>query len=254
MLVIPAIDLKDGNCVRLKQGRAADQTVYSNNPAETALRWQTAGADWLHVVDLDGAFNQRPQNVDAIRKILAHVSIPVQLGGGIRNEETIEFYLNLGISRVIIGTEAIKRPDWVMSVAEDHPGQIVVGIDARDGQAAIEGWTSTTDIGAVDLALRFDGSAVAAIVFTDINRDGMQTGTNLDQTRLLAQKTSIPVIASGGVSNLADIEKLLPLEPFGVIGVITGKALYSGTLDLSDALALCRRNSKNSLDKNNFQI
>ena len=242
MLVIPAIDLKDGKCVRLRQGRAADQTIYSDNPAETARRWEAAGAEWLHVVDLDGAFNQRPQNVVAIRQILDHVSIPVQLGGGIRNEETIQFYLDLGISRVIIGTEATRRPDWIMSIALDHPGQIIVGIDARDGQAAIEGWTSTTDIGAIDLAMRFDGSEVAAIVFTDINRDGMQTGTNLDQTRQLAERISTPVIASGGVSTLKDIENLLPLEPFGVVGVITGKALYSGTLDLADAIAVSQRN------------
>ena len=171
MLVIPAIDLKNGKCVRLKQGRAADETIYSDNPAETARRWESEGAEWLHVVDLDGAFNQRPKNVDAIRQILDHVSIPVQLGGGIRNEDTIEFYLGLGISRVIIGTEATRRPDWIRSIAADHPQQIVVGIDARDGQTAIEGWTSTTDIGAIDLAMRFDGSEVAAIVFTDINRD-----------------------------------------------------------------------------------
>ena len=243
MLVIPAIDLKDGKCVRLRQGRAEEQTIYSDDPADTARRWETDGAEWLHVVDLDGAFNQRPQNVDAIRQILDYVSIPVQLGGGIRNEETIAFYLELGISRLIIGTEAIKRPDWIMSIAAKHPGRIVVGIDARDGQAAIEGWTATTEISAIDLALRFEGSDVAAIVFTDINRDGMQTGTNLDQTRRLAERTSTPVIASGGVSTLEDIENLLPLEPLGVVGVITGKALYSGTLELSDALALCHRKS-----------
>jgi phosphoribosylformimino-5-aminoimidazole carboxamide ribotide isomerase len=247
--VIPAIDLKDGKCVRLRQGRAEEQTVYSEDPADTARRWERAGAEWLHVVDLDGAFNQRPQNTGAIRKILAHVSIPVQLGGGIRNEETIAEYLDLGVSRVIVGTEAAKRPDWIISVAARHPDRIVVGIDARDGQAAIEGWTATTRIRAIDLALQFDGSDVAAIVFTDIQRDGMQSGTNLEQTRALAEKIHLPVIASGGVSTLQDIEKLLPLEAFGVVGVITGKALYSGSLDLAEALAFCRSRSKNQLDK-----
>jgi phosphoribosylformimino-5-aminoimidazole carboxamide ribotide isomerase len=247
--VIPAIDLKDGKCVRLRQGRAEEQTVYSEDPADTARCWERAGAEWLHVVDLDGAFNQRPQNADAIRKILAHVSIPVQLGGGIRNEETIADYLNLGVSRVIIGTEAARRPDWIISVAARYPDRIVVGIDARNGQAAIEGWTATTRISAIDLALQFDGSDVAAIVFTDIQRDGMQSGTNLEQTRALAEKINLPVIASGGVSTLQDIEKLLPLEAFGVVGVITGKALYSGSLDLAEALAFCRSRSKNTLDK-----
>lgn len=254
MVVIPAIDLKGGKCVRLRQGRPEDQTVYSTDPADMARRWEAAGAEWLHVVDLDGAFNKRPQNTGAIRKILAQVSIPVQLGGGIRNEETIDDYLGLGVARVILGTEATKRPDWAISVAARHPGRIVVGIDARDGQAAIEGWTATTRIGAVDLARQFDGSDVAAIVFTDIQRDGMQTGTNLDQTRALAEKTEIPVIASGGVSTLQDIEQLMQLEPLGVVGVITGKALYSGTLDLAEALALCRGQQKNPLDKNHLKI
>jgi phosphoribosylformimino-5-aminoimidazole carboxamide ribotide isomerase len=249
MLIIPAIDLRDGKCVRLRQGRAEEQTVYSEDPADTARRWERAGAEWLHVVDLDGAFNKRPQNAGAIRNILECIDIPVQLGGGIRNDETIAHYLDLGVSRVIIGTEAVKRPDWIISVAARYPDRIVVGIDARDGQAAIEGWTSTTRISAIDLALQFDGSHVAAIVFTDIQRDGMQTGTNLEQTRALAEKIDLPVIASGGVSTLQDIEKLMPLEPSGVVGVITGKALYSGTLDLAEALAFCRRRSKNPLDK-----
>lgn len=245
MLVIPAIDLKNGKCVRLLQGRAEDETVYSDSPPETARQWERAGAKWLHVVDLDGAFNKRPQNVDEIKRILEAVTVPIQLGGGIRNEETIEFYLQLGVRRVIIGTEAIKRPEWIVSVAERFPGQIVVGLDARDGLVAIDGWTATTRIAATDLARRFENSKVAAIVFTDISRDGMQTGANLDQTRRLAEQTDIPVIASGGVSTLQDIANLLPLERYGVTGVITGKALYSGTLDLTEALALCRReNSK----------
>jgi len=246
MLVIPAIDLKDGKCVRLRKGRAKDKTVYSDDPAEMARRWEQEGADWLHVVDLDGAFNQKPRNVESIQKILERIRIPVQLGGGIRNEETIGFYLDLGVERVIIGTEAIKQPDWVISVAARRPQRIVVGIDARRGKAAIDGWTATTEIEAVNLARKYEGSDVAAIVFTDIDRDGMQTGTNLEQTRRLAESTSIPIIASGGVSTISDIRNLLPLESLGVVGVITGKALYSGTLHLADALALCRQHNVQS--------
>lgn len=246
MLVIPAIDLKNGKCVRLLQGRAADETIYSDAPAEVARQWEQAGAQWLHIVDLDGAFNKSPQNVDSIRQILKNVDIPIQLGGGIRNEETIRFYLGMGVRRVIIGTEAIKQPQWIISVAAAYPDRIVVGIDARDGKAAIDGWTQTTRIDPIELVQQYAGSQVAAIVFTDISRDGMQTGTNLDQTRRLAESTSIPVIASGGVSTLEDIADLIPLEPCGVTGVITGKALYSGSLQLEAALALCLRKNVKS--------
>jgi phosphoribosylformimino-5-aminoimidazole carboxamide ribotide isomerase len=245
MLIIPAIDLKNGKCVRLRQGRPEDEIIYSEDPAAMALQWQRAGARCLHVVDLDGAFTKSPQNVASIRRILASVTIPIQLGGGIRDRQTIEYYLDLGVRRVIIGTEAARRPEWIITIAAEHPERIVVGLDARDGLAAIDGWTQTTDIPALDLARRFDGSAVAALVFTDIKRDGMQTGPNIDQTRRLAETVSIPVIASGGVSTLQDIADLLALESVGVTGIITGKALYSGSLKLTDALALCRqKNSK----------
>ena len=199
-----------------------------------AARWEGAGAQWLHLVDLDGAFNKKPRNVDGIRRILDEVNIPVQLGGGIRDEKTIDFYLKLGVRRVIIGTEAVRRPEWIVALADYYPDRIVAGIDVRNGKAAIDGWTETTEVGALELAQRFNGSGLAALVVTDINRDGMQTGNNLELTRRLAEKSEIPVIASGGISSLEDIAALLPLEPLGVVGVITGKALYSGTLALDE--------------------
>ncbi|MBW2439144.1 MAG: 1-(5-phosphoribosyl)-5-[(5-phosphoribosylamino)methylideneamino]imidazole-4-carboxamide isomerase [Deltaproteobacteria bacterium] len=238
MIIIPAVDIKNGKCVRLLQGRQEDETVFSNDPAAMAQKWANAGAELIHVVDLDGAFEKRPQNLDAVKKILTTVNTPIQLGGGIRDERTAKTLLDLGVQRVIIGTEAIKNPEWVMQTAQRFPGQVVVGIDARDGWVAIEGWTQTTTIRAIDLARRFEGCGLAAINFTDIYRDGMQTGPNITATGRLAEAISIPVVASGGVSTIEDIKNLLPLESLGVTGVITGKALYSGTLDFQQALAL----------------
>ena len=238
MIIIPAVDIKDGKCVRLLQGRQEDETVFSNDPAAMARKWADAGAELIHVVDLDGAFEKSPQNLDAVKKILNTVDTPIQLGGGIRNERTAKALLDLGVHRVIIGTEAIKNPEWVMKTARRFPGQVVVGIDARDGLVAIEGWKETTTIRAIDLAKRFEGCGIAAINFTDIYRDGMQTGPNIAETGRLAEAISIPVVASGGVSSIKDIENLLPLEAVGVTGVITGKALYSGTLDFKQALTL----------------
>jgi phosphoribosylformimino-5-aminoimidazole carboxamide ribotide isomerase len=238
MIIIPAVDIKNGKCVRLLQGRQEDETVFSNDPAAMAQKWANAGAELIHVVDLDGAFEKRPQNLDAIKKILTTVDTPIQLGGGIRDERTAKTLLDLGVQRVIIGTEAIKNPEWVMQTAQRFPGQVVLGIDARDGWLAIEGWTQTTTIRAIDLARRFEGCGLAAINFTDIDRDGMQTGPNITETGRLAEAISIPVVASGGVSTIEDITNLLPLERLGVTGVITGKALYSGTLDFQQALAL----------------
>ena len=238
MIIIPAVDIKDGKCVRLLQGRQEDETVFSNDPAAMARKWANAGAELIHVVDLDGAFEKRPQNLDAVKKILKSVDTPIQLGGGIRDERTAESLLDLGVQRIIIGTEAIKNPDWVMQTARRFPGQVVVGIDSRDGLVAIEGWTETTTIRAIDLAKRFEGCGIAAINFTDIYRDGMQTGPNITETGRLAETISIPVVASGGVSSIEDIENLLPLEAVGVTGVITGKALYSGTVDFKRALTL----------------
>ena len=251
MIIIPAVDIKNGKCVRLLQGRQEDETVFSNDPAAMAQKWADAGAELVHVVDLDGAFEKRPQNLDAVKKILKAIDTPIQLGGGIRDERTAKTLLDLGVQRVIIGTEAIKNPDWVKQTARRFPGQVVVGIDARDGRVAIEGWTETTSIRAIDLAKRFEGCGVAAINFTDIYRDGMQTGPNITETGRLAEAISIPVVASGGVSTIVDIENLLPLEAVGVAGVITGKALYSGTLDFKQALTLAQSVQQYGNKKNN---
>lgn len=236
MIIIPAIDIKDGKCVRLLQGRMESETVFSDDPSAMARQWDQMGAEIIHVVDLDGAINKSPQNLPVIESIVKAVSTSIQVGGGIRNLETIERYIRLGVRRVIIGTEAIRHPKLIETACRDFPDQIVVGIDARNGRVAIEGWTENTDMDAVDLAKRFEGSGVATINFTDIHRDGMQTGPNLEETRRLAEAVDIPVVASGGVSTLEDIKNLMPLEPAGVVGVITGRALYSGTLDFAEAL------------------
>ena len=245
MIIIPAVDIKNGKCVRLIQGRMEDETVFSNDPAAMAQKWAHAGAELIHVVDLDGAFEKSPQNIDAVKNIIKTVDTPIQLGGGIRNERTVKTLLDMGVQRVIIGTEAIKNPEWVMQTARHFPGQVVVGIDARNGRVAIEGWTETTDTRAIDLAQRFEDCGVAAINFTDIYRDGMQTGPNIIETGRLAKAISIPVVASGGVATIEDIKNLLPLETVGVTGVITGRALYSGTLDFKQALALVQNSGTN---------
>jgi phosphoribosylformimino-5-aminoimidazole carboxamide ribotide isomerase len=214
------------------------ETIFSDNPAAMARRWEEEGAEIIHVVDLDGAFRKHPQNLDSIKEIINSVEAKIQIGGGIRNEETIKMFLDLGAKRVIIGTEAAQNPKLVMDACKAFPDQIVVGIDARDGRVAIEGWAKTTQIKAVDLAKRFEDCGVAAINFTDIHRDGMQTGPNIEETRRLAEAVSIPVVASGGVSTLEDIKNLLPLRAVGVVGVITGRALYSGSLKLKDAIEI----------------
>ena len=247
MIVIPAVDIKNGKCVRLVQGRMDAETIFSDDPVAMALKWDNAGAEVIHVVDLDGAVEKHPRNFDAIIRIVKQANAVVQVGGGIRTLDTIEMYLNQGVQRVIIGTEAIRNPGFVKDACRSFPDRIVVGIDARKGLVAIEGWTETTQTKAVDLARRFEDTGVAAINFTDIHRDGMQTGPNISETRKLAGAVSIPVIASGGVSTLQDIKNLLSLEPFGVVGVITGKALYSGTLKLKEAISVCKTNQ--SLDK-----
>jgi phosphoribosylformimino-5-aminoimidazole carboxamide ribotide isomerase len=238
MMIIPAVDIKDGRCVRLQQGEMDRETVFSNNPALMAQRWQEAGAELLHLVDLNGAIDKKPKNLTTIQAILDAVHIPVQLGGGIRDMDTIATYIDKGVSRVVLGTEAIRNPDLIIQAALRFPERIVVGIDARNGFVAIEGWTETTGTTAIDLARRFENVGLAAINFTDIHRDGMQTGPNLEATRRLAEAVSIPVVASGGVSTIEDIKNLLRLESAGVQGVITGKALYNGSLDLKEAIAL----------------
>jgi len=240
MIIIPAIDIKDGKCVRLFQGRMDTETVFSDDPAAMAKRWENEGAELIHVIDLDGAVEKGPRNIDSIKEIVKNVNAPIQVGGGIRNENTIKRFLDLGVKRVIIGTEAIQNPDLVKDACKAFPEQIIVGIDARNGFVAIDGWTKTTKVEAVHLAKQFEDCGVAAINFTDIHRDGMQTGPNLDETRRLAEAVSIPVIASGGVATVEDIKNLLPLRKVGVVGVITGRALYDGSLSLKKAIHISK--------------
>ncbi len=243
MIILPAIDLKNGKCVRLEQGLMDKDTVYSDNPAAMARHWQQEGGEFLHLVDLDGAFAGEPKNRSAIEAIVAAVDIPVELGGGIRDLETVEGYLALGIDRVILGTVAKENPALVDEACRRFPGRIVVGIDARDGLVAVRGWAEVTEKRATDLAREMEDYGVTAIIYTDIARDGMMQGPNLEATKALAEAITIPVIASGGVSSLQDIRKLLTIESAGVTGVITGKAIYSGSLNLREAVELTKRKS-----------
>jgi phosphoribosylformimino-5-aminoimidazole carboxamide ribotide isomerase len=241
MLIIPAVDIKEGRCVRLLQGREGSETVFSDDPSAMAARWEREGAELLHVIDLDGAFKKGPQNVEAVKRIIEKVDMPVQLGGGIRNIETISTFLDLGVSRVIIGTEAIRNPRIVEQACQAFPDKIMVGIDARNGMVAIEGWTQTTEQPAIEMAKSFEGlGGLAGIIFTDIHRDGMQTGPNIKETRRMAESVSTPIVASGGVGDINDIKALTELGPLGVVGVITGRALYDGTLDLKQAIEVAR--------------
>lgn len=234
MILYPAIDLKDGNCVRLLRGDMEAATVFGTDPAAQALAFQQAGARWLHLVDLNGAFAGRPVNAAAVESILAAVSIPVQLGGGIRDMETIGFWLDRGVRRVILGTVAVENPALVTEAAQRFPGRIAVGIDARGGRVATRGWAQDTEVMATDLARSFEHAGVAAIIYTDIDRDGAMQGPNVAATAALARAVSIPVIASGGVSRLSD---LIELRDSGVIaGAISGRALYDGAIDLTQAL------------------
>lgn len=241
MIVIPAIDLKEGKCVRLEQGLMDKDTVFCDNPAEQAREWERQGGELLHIVDLDGAFAGKPANKSAIEAIVKAVRIPTQLGGGIRDIETIKAYLDLGLSRVILGTAAQRNPKLVEEACKLFPGRIVVGIDAKNGLVAVQGWAEVTDVYAVDLARLFEGYGVTAVIYTDISRDGMMQGPNVEATRVLAEAISIPVIASGGVSSLKDIENLMAVESAGVTGVITGKAIYTGAIKLAEAVALTKK-------------
>ena len=240
MLIIPAVDIKGGRCVRLLQGREDSETVFSDDPSAMAARWEGEGAEMLHVIDLDGAFKKEPHNIEAVRRILDRIQIPVQLGGGIRNMEIISTFVRMGVSRLILGTEAIKNPRLVAEACHAFPGKIMVGIDARNGMVAIEGWTETTQQSAVDTAKAFEGIGLAGIVFTDIHKDGMQSGPNVEATKQIAESVSTPIIASGGVADIDDIKALAQLEPIGVAGVITGRALYDGRLDLKEAIDAAR--------------
>jgi len=238
MLIIPAIDLKDGRCVRLIQGRIQDETVYSDDPEAVARQWAEAGAQLLHVVDLDAAILGSPRNHGCIRRIIHAAGIPVQVGGGMRDIRSVDVCLEMGAQRVIIGTAAVQDMSLLHELCRLHPNRIAVGIDARQGLVATHGWTRTTDIRAADLGRQAQAAGAAAIIFTDIHRDGMQTGPNIAETRSLAEAVSIPVIASGGVGSLEHLRALLPLEAYGVVGVICGKALYSGSIQFAKALKL----------------
>ena len=240
MLLIPAIDLKDGNCVRLKQGLMEQATVFSNQPAEMATHWLKQGARRLHLVDLDGAFAGEPKNFGAIRAILAAVSaeLPVQLGGGIRDLATIEKYLSLGLQDVIIGTAAVKNPAFVREACKEFAGHIIVGLDAKDGMVAIDGWATVTEHHVIDLSKRFEDDGVNSIIYTDIGRDGMMSGVNVEATQKLAEAVNIPIIASGGLTDLDDVRALCAAASSGIAGAITGRAIYEGSIDFAQAQQL----------------
>jgi phosphoribosylformimino-5-aminoimidazole carboxamide ribotide isomerase len=236
MLLIPAIDIKDGKCVRLRQGRMDDSTVFSDEPLAMAEKWVEAGAERLHIVDLNGATVGRPVNVRVIREIAAAFpNVPLQVGGGIRDEEAIEAYLDIGVSFVIIGTTAVNQPHFVADAAVSFPGHIIVALDARDGKVAIDGWSKLSNHDVIDIAQHFERDGVSAIIYTDISRDGMLTGVNVDATVALARSVRIPVIASGGIAGMDDIRALCDVENEGIMGAILGRALYEGQLDFAEA-------------------
>jgi phosphoribosylformimino-5-aminoimidazole carboxamide ribotide isomerase len=239
MLLIPAIDLKDGKCVRLRQGRMEDSTIFSDDPVAMAARWVEAGARRLHLVDLNGAFAGQPVNAQVIRRIAqTFPDLPIQVGGGIRDEETVDAYLDAGVQFVIIGTKAVQEPHFINEMCLEYPGHIIVGLDAKDGRVAINGWSKLSKHDVIDLAQIFERDGVEAIIYTDIGRDGMMQGVNVEATVRLAQAISIPVIASGGVSTLDDVRALCAVEKEGVMGAIIGRALYDGIIDLAEAQRL----------------
>lgn len=241
MMIIPALDLKEERCVRLSQGRMDQESVYSENPIEVAKHWESKGAERLHVVDLNGAVMGRPFHRSLIKEIVQSLHIPVEVGGGIRDLETAEDYLSSGVRWVILGTAALRNRSFIEEISHRFPERVILAIDARKGRVAIEGWNQESSIEAVELARRFEGVGPSAIIFTDIERDGMGTGLNLEMTKALTRSTSIPVIASGGVSRIEDIEQIMELEPDGVIGAIVGRALYTGALNLEEAIRLVKK-------------
>jgi len=248
MLIIPAIDLKDGKCVRLKQGVMSDATIFSDDPGATAANWLKQGARRLHVVDLNGAVAGRPKSGQAIKAIVKAVGdkMPIQLGGGIRDLDTIEGYLDSGISYIIIGTAAVKTPGFLHDACGAFPGHIIVALDAKGGKVAVDGWSKMTGHDVVDLAKKFQDYGVEAVIYTDIGRDGMLSGVNIDATVALARELTVPVIASGGIANLDDVKALCKVEPEGITGAITGRAVYQGTLDFAAAQKLADKLSKKS--------
>jgi phosphoribosylformimino-5-aminoimidazole carboxamide ribotide isomerase len=238
MIIIPAIDLKDGKCVRLRQGAMDDSTIFNDNPSEQAKLWQDLGAKRIHVVDLNGSVHGRPVNLEAIRAIVGSVSVPVQLGGGIRDDAGIRMYLDIGISNVILGTIAARSPELVLQYLEEFPDKLAIGIDARGGLVAVQGWTESTGTKAGDLAAKFDPRGPFAFIYTDIERDGMMRGPNIKATRELARGLKTPVILSGGVSSMDDLRDIMPLKDEGISGIIIGRALYEKTIDLKEAIDL----------------
>jgi len=236
LIIIPAIDIKGGKCVRLEQGLMNKETIFSNNPEEMAFQWKRKGARRLHIVDLDGAVYGKTVNKKAIKKILDTVSIPVELGGGIRDLDTIQEYIDLGIDKIIIGTIAYKNPHLVEMACKRYPGKIIVSIDSKDNYVSVEGWTEPTSITAIDLAKRFEGMGIAAFIYTDIKKDGMRSGPNIDGIRKFAKGINVEIIAAGGISSIKDIERLLLLKKYGVSGIITGRALYDGSINLEEAI------------------
>lgn len=239
MLLIPAIDLKNGKCVRLRQGRMEDETVFSHDPLAVADRWVEQGARRLHIVDLDGAFAGRPRNAEVVHQIAErHPDLPIQVGGGIRDEDTIQAYLEAGVSYVIIGTKAVSTPHFISDACVEFPGHIIVGLDAKDGKLAVDGWSKMSRHDLLDLAQQFEQDGVEAIIYTDIARDGMMSGINLESTVELARAVRIPVILAGGITNLDDIRALCAASDEGIIGAITGRAIYEGTLDFADGQRL----------------
>lgn len=237
MVIIPAIDLKNGQCVRLVQGDFRRVTVYSENPVEIARLWQEHGAERIHIVDLDGSLAGAPRNRDVIRNIVNAVGAPVQVGGGVRDMRTIETYIEMGVEWVILGTMALKDRNFIKEACNHFRNRVILGIDANAGKIAIQGWTEQTSASAVEMAKSYEGYGLAAIIYTDIARDGMETGVNTEATKALAEAVDIPVIASGGVSGMSDIERILEIETSGVTGVIIGKALYTGAISLKDAIS-----------------
>ena len=246
MLIIPAIDIKDGACVRLEKGEMASATVFSNNAGETARKWLAMGAKRLHVVDLNGAFAGKPKNESVVKEIIAAVGedVPIQLGGGIRDLDTIERYLNDGVSYIVIGTAAVKISGFLHEACDAFPGHIIVALDAKEGKVATDGWSKLTGHDVIDLAVRFQDYGVEAVLYTDIGRDGMMTGVNIDATVKLAQALSIPVIASGGLNDIEDVKRLMAVEEEGIMGAITGRAIYEGKLDFAKACELAHANEK----------
>jgi phosphoribosylformimino-5-aminoimidazole carboxamide ribotide isomerase len=241
LIVIPAVDLKDGRCVRLSQGRMEQETVYSEHPVQMAQQWESKGAERIHVVDLNGAVAGKPFHQSLIKEMVRSIQIPIEVGGGIRDFDTLENYLSFGVRWVILGTAAFNNRPFIEEACHRFPERVILGIDAKGGKVAIQGWNEVVSLEAIDLAKQVEGMGLSAIIFTDIEKDGMSTGLNFESTQKLSRSTSIPVIASGGVSRIEDIGHLLELEPDGVIGVIVGRALYTGSVDLEEAIRISKR-------------